>query len=428
MRSAPSAPQSGDRRKLKVCIIGSTYPRHHDDPLVPWLREAVGRMARRGHTMTVVVPSFEGLASHAIDGVPVLRFRYAPRAVERLTHDQGAPNKLRNPLYNLLAPPYIASGAAHLSFWTARHSFDLLHVHWPFPHSVLTSLPWTASLPTVATCHGAELALARKNRVIARTLRGSLLRAHALSCNSSHTRGEIERLCGRVADVIPYGTTVPDVGTGRTWGESRPARSEATLLFCGRLIQRKGVDYLLRALPRVLERRPVRFLVTGEGDRKAEWQKLAADLGLGDRVQFLGFVTTERLAELYRTADLYVHPAIFDDANDTEGLGVSIVEALFNRCPVVASSVGGIVDVIEHERSGLLVPEKDVEALAAAILRVLDEPGLAQRLGEGGRAFAERRFDWERITDETETLYYRAMDAARPRGRARSAAGDEVRA
>ena len=65
------------------------------------------RMARRGHDMTVVVPSFKGLPSHSIDGVPVLRFRYAPRAVESLTHDQGAPNKLRNPLYNLLAPPYI---------------------------------------------------------------------------------------------------------------------------------------------------------------------------------------------------------------------------------------------------------------------------------------------------------------------------------
>jgi glycosyltransferase involved in cell wall biosynthesis len=414
----PSKGTDSDIRRLKICVIGSTYPRSHDDPLVPWLREAVGRMARRGHEMTVVAPSFMGLPSHSIDGVPVLRFRYAPRAVEKLTHDEGAPNKLRNPLYNLLAPSYVASGAAHLSYWAARRAFDLLHVHWPFPHSVLASLALPRRrMPTVATCHGAELALARRSRVIARTLQHSLLRAHAVSCNSSHTRREVENLCGRVARVIPYGTTVSTSGPLRDW--SRP-RDPATLLFSGRLIQRKGVDYLIRALPRVLERKSVRLLVTGEGDRRGEWEELAAELDLSDRVHFLGFVSSARLAELYRTCDLYVHPAIFDDANDTEGLGVSLVEALANRCPVVASNVGGIVDVIVHEETGLLVQEKDENALAEAILRVLEDPGLGHRLGENGCEFAERHFDWERITDETEDLYRRAIALAK------SSAGAEL--
>lgn len=413
-------------QSLKICIIGSTYPRSDDDPLVPWLREAVGRMAARGHQMTVVVPSWKGLASHSIDGVPVLRFRYAPRAVESLTHDQGAPNKLRNPLYNLLAPSYIASGAAHLSFWAAQRGFDVLHVHWPFPHSVLASLALTRPrMPTVATCHGAELALARRSKIIASTLRRSLLSAHAVSCNSSHTRGEVERLCGRVAEVIPYGATVSTSGRPtRDWSRSPET---ATLLFSGRLIQRKGVDYLIRALPRVLARKSVRLVVTGEGDRRAEWEGVAAKLGLTDKVQFLGFVSNERLTELYQTSDVYVHPAIFDDANDTEGLGVSIVEALASRCPVVASNVGGIVDVIEHEATGLLVPEKDEGAIAAAVLRLLEDPGLARRLGETGREFAERHFDWERITDETERLYRRAIKLAK-RGSRGAPMSEEARA
>jgi glycosyltransferase involved in cell wall biosynthesis len=413
-----------DSRSLKVCVLGSTYPRSHDDPLVPWLREAVGRMAQRGHQMTVVVPSFKGLPSHSIDGVPVLRFRYAPRAIESLTHDQGAPNKLRNPLYNLLAPPYIASGAAHLSYWMARRGFDVLHVHWPFPHSVLASLaPTRHRMPTVATCHGAELALARRSRIIARTLQRSLLRAHAVSCNSSHTRGEIDRLCGRQAEVIPYGTTVSTGGPSRDW--SRPA-DPATLLFSGRLIQRKGVDYLIRALPRVLDRRAVRLFVTGEGDRRREWEALAAKLGVLDKVHFLGFVSTERLAELYQSCDVYVHPAIFDDANDTEGLGVSLVEALSTQCPVVASEVGGIVDVIKHEATGLLVPEKNGDALAAAILRVLEEPGLARRLGERGREFAQHHFGWGRITDETERLYHHAIEVSKTATRATSKAEERA--
>src|SRR5580704_12430954 len=98
-RTAPRV-ASGERPRLRVAAVASTYPRFHDDPLVPWLRESVGRLARRGHDMTVIAPSFSGLASHSIDGVPVRRFRYGMRAVETLTHDEGAPSKLgRNPLY-----------------------------------------------------------------------------------------------------------------------------------------------------------------------------------------------------------------------------------------------------------------------------------------------------------------------------------------
>jgi glycosyltransferase involved in cell wall biosynthesis len=397
------------RPKLKVCVIGSTYPRFQEDPLVPWLRESVGRMAKRGHEMTVVAPSFKGLESHSIDGVPVLRFRYAPSAVESLTHDEGAPSKLRNPFYNLLALPYILSGAAHLRTWASSRLFDVLHVHWPFPHALLPTLGAMRRMPRVATCHGAELAMARRSPVIAGILRRSLLSADVVSCNSSHTRSEMERVAGRSAKVIPYGATVRGTGTSVRGGQPN---DPALLLFSGRLIQRKGVDYLIRALPKVLERRDVRLLITGEGDRRREWEELAGSMGLSDKVQFLGFVSSERLAELYSTCDLYVHPAIFDDNNDTEGLGVVLVEALAHRCPVVASGVGGIVDVIHHEETGLLVAEKDETALAAAILRVLDDPALARRLGETGRTFAERHFDWERITDETEDLYYEAIDRA----------------
>jgi glycosyltransferase involved in cell wall biosynthesis len=398
-------------RTLEIGVIGSTYPRSHDDPLVPWLRESVRRLTRRGHRVTVMAPSFRGLASHSIDDVPVLRFRYAPRRIESLTHDEGAPNKLRNPLYHLLAAPYVASGTVHLARWAAQRRFDVLHVHWPFPHALLPELAVTLPrIPRVATCHGAELAMARRAPIIRTILRRSLLGADVVSCNSSHTRVQIERLCGRDATIVPYGSTVPSCPSVG----ARPTATDgvATLLFCGRLIQRKGVDYLIRALPRVLARRKVRLLVTGEGDCRKAWEELTHRLGLADSVHFLGFVSTERLADLYRTCDLYVHPAIVDDNDDTEGLGVVLIEALANRCPVVASAVGGIVDVIEHEKTGLLVPEKDEGALADALLRLLEDPLLARRLGDSGREFAIRHFDWERITDETERLYHEAVQLA----------------
>lgn len=397
-------------RGLKIAIIGSTYPRQHDDPAVPWQRQSVNRLAARGHQVTVIAPSFKGLKSHTIDGVSVRRFRYAPACIEALTHDEGAPNKLKNPLLKLLAIPYVISGMIYTTWLAARQRFDVIHVHWPFPHGVMAFPAATLfGTPIVMTCHGAELALGRKSKWIRNLLGRWLRRADALACNSSHTQAEIEKVSGRTATILPYGSTVA-VRDGVP--PTRSASAPATLLFSGRLIQRKGVDYLLRALPRVLEKRLVKLFITGEGDRRAEWEQLTARLGLQSHVEFLGFVSNQKLGELYQTCDLYVHPAIYDDNGDTEGLGVVLIEALANARPVVASGVGGIVDVIKHEETGLLVPEKNPEALAAAILRVLDYPSLAARLGQTGRAFAQRYFDWDRIVSETEDLYYDAILSA----------------
>jgi glycosyltransferase involved in cell wall biosynthesis len=151
------------------------------------------------------------------------------------------------------------------------------------------------------------------------------------------------------------------------------------------------------------------LLLTGDGDRRREWEELTRSLNLSHAVDFLGFVSNERLAELYRDCDVYVLPAIFDDRGDTEGLGVVLVEALSSAKPVVASAVGGIVDVIRHEETGLLVPEKDEAALAAAILRLLDDPDLAARLGAAGRKHAQNYFDWDRTVAATEALFYEAL-------------------
>ena len=398
-------------RPLKIAVLGSTYPRFHEDGQVPWLRESVNRLAARGHKVTVIASAFEGSRHHAIDGIPVYRFRYAPKRIENLTHDEGGPSKLRrNPLYQLLGVTYILGGMVQAFSWARRERFDVIQIHWPFPHGLIgLAAARACGGRTVATCHGAELAMARRKGWVRRILRFCLRQADRLSCNSSHTRDEIKTLCDREAQVIPYGATVRSAGTPKA---PRSAGQPATLLFSGRLIQRKGLPYLLRALPRVLQEKSVKLLVTGEGDCRQAWEALAGELNLSAHVEFLGFVSNARLAQLYRDCDLYVHPAIFDDRGDTEGLGVVLIEALQNARPVVASAVGGIVDVIQHEETGLLVPEKDERALADAILRLLHDPALAARLGEAGRKRAEWIFDWDRITAETEDLFNDACAAA----------------
>lgn len=391
--------------KLRIAVLGSTYPRTDDDHQVPWLRESVNRIARRGHKVTVIAPAFRGLGDQTIDGVPVRRFRYAPAAFEILTHGEGAPAKLaKSPLLKLVALTYILAGIWSTWRVCSRERIDVLHVHWPFPHGLMALLPkWLNGVRVVSSCHSAEIAMAAKSKLSTALLARCLQASEINAANSSHTARLVREISGEQAQVLPYGKTVK-VEAGPTFENPEPF-----LLFSGRLIPRKGVRYLLEAMPRILERHPIKLVITGDGPLRGPLEVQAETLGISRWVEFAGFVTNERLGELFRTCTAYVHPAIYDDFGDTEGLGVVLIEALCNRRPVIASKVGGIVDVIKDGETGLLVPEKNPEALASAVLRILNDPAEAARLGAQGSVYASRLFDWERITDELEGLYFAAL-------------------
>jgi glycosyltransferase involved in cell wall biosynthesis len=378
---------------------------------VPWLRESVNRIAARGHYVTVIAPSYAGSKNHFIDGVEIRRFRYAPARWEKLTHGEGAPNKLKkNPFLKLLALTYLVAGVYAVWKTCCRERVDVLHVHWPFPHGLMACGPaWLNGVKVVSSCHSAEIALAAQSKLSTWLLANSLHRSDAVTANSSHTARLVHSISGINAEVIPYGATVRIDEQQASEGEGEPP----LLLFSGRLIQRKGVDFLIRAMPQILAKRKVRLVITGDGHSRGQWETLSRRLGVSDAVEFAGFVSNERLSRLFRTCTVYVHPAIYDDRGDTEGLGVVLIEALRNRKPVVASQVGGIVDVIKDAETGLLVPEKDCDALAAAVLRLLEDPALARRLGEQGYVYAAEFFDWDRITDRLEAVYRRVCPSTR---------------
>ena len=393
----PTLCQVASQHSLRVGVLTSTYARSSNDPQVPWMRELNHRVKNEVEHLVVMGPSYKGLKSHEIDGVKVERFRYAPKNIEALTHDEGAPNKTRRLGPKLLAIPYLLCGIIAIFIWCVKHRINVLHVHWPFPHAIWALLPkYLLGVKIVSFSHGAELAMARRSPQI-RKLLGWLLRTcDECLANSSHTAAEVLAVSGVTAKVIPYGTSI-EVKTGSAPESNGPD----LLLFCGRLVQRKGIDVLLRAMPAVMARRDVRLVITGEGDCKEQWMKLSSELQLDDTVRFAGFVSNEELSDLYQKCSVYVHPAIFDDRGDTEGLGVVLVEALAYQRPVVASAVGGIVDVILHEKTGLLVPEKDSAALADAVLRVLEDKALACRLGSQGLEHVQQFFDWQRIAAQT---------------------------
>jgi phosphatidyl-myo-inositol dimannoside synthase len=284
----------------------------------------------------------------------------------------------------------------HAMWYCRQHQFDVIQVHWPFPHGVWGYLAGLSSgTPMTLHFHGAEVLLAKKVFFVQYFLRHALTHAISIFANSGFTAREVNLYSARPVHVVPYGSTL-ELGS-----EDKPAsQSMKQILFVGRLIERKGIEYLLQAVSLLPADLQWHLNIVGTGDAAETLRAITRRLGLEASVEFHGFVPNEALIHHYRQADLFVLPAITDHKGDTEGLGVVMIEALSYHTPVVASDVGGISDVIINGQTGILVPEKNPDKLAHAIVEILRHPEKARRLAQNGYQHVHTYFDWDRIVNE----------------------------
>ena len=182
------------------------------------------------------------------------------------------------------------------------------------------------------------------------------------------------------------------------------------LLSVGRLVERKGFDRALQALPRVLQSHPkVHYLIVGDGPYRQVLERIAAEVGISNHVTFAGEVTNEEIAKHYALCDVFVLPNRETADGNTEGFGLVFLEA--NACgkPVIAGCAGGAADAVQDGYNGLTVDGEDVSAIAGAILRLLEDPELCARLRTGGLERA-RNSDWRSRAEQFQAHCRRLLE------------------
>jgi glycosyltransferase involved in cell wall biosynthesis len=193
---------------------------------------------------------------------------------------------------------------------------------------------------------------------------------------------------------------------------SRPANDVPLLLFVAQLAERKGAPVLVEAC-RVLAGRGVAFrcVIVGGGPQKAQLAQLVTRYGLQDVVELTGALFQEQVKAYFERADVFVMPCLRTASGDMDGIPVALMEAMAMEIPTVSTFVSGIPELIEHERSGLLVDEKDVEGLADALQRLIGDAALRERLGKNGRQKVLREFDVDKSAGQLAALFERYVKA-----------------
>ncbi|HEX2717317.1 MAG TPA: glycosyltransferase family 4 protein [Gemmatimonadaceae bacterium] len=335
------------------------------------LHEIFGRIAARGHEVTLLCSGWPGCTPRAtVDGMDVHRVgtrytfpffahRYYSRRLAGAGHDVLIEDINKIPLYT--------------PRWGARRSMVVV------PHLFGTTVFQEAPLPLATAVWLAE-------RPLARVYSGLPFEAISESTADDLAARGIPRESVRVIYCgIDSRRYTPD-----------PAQRSPDPLFAylGRLRRYKGVDIVLRAFA-ALGRPDARLEIAGTGDHRPALERLARSLDLGDRVRFLGFISeAEKLALLRRAWALAF-------ASPKEGWGITNLEAAACATPVVASNSPGIRESVRDGETGILVPHGDVAAMSRALAEIAGSRELVERLGTNGRRFAEG-FTWDRAADETE--------------------------
>lgn len=386
---------------MNICMLSWEYPPRIVGGISRHCHGLARALARRGHRIHLVTLEFPGAPEfEEQDGVKIYRVRI----------EVGHPSFLSWVLlFNHFMEKKVGSLARDVDF-------DLIHAHdWLVALAGIASKTFLGK-PLVMTIHSTEEGRSQGiHTPDSSTLQGlewwGTYEAKRLIVTTQAMRHEVLgqfHLPVEKVDTIPNAVDVEgfqvDVDASEVKRSLGLRGSEHLVLFVGRLTSQKGVEHLIDAFPVVLHSHPdARLVIIGDGYMLEELRSRAESRGVGSATLFTRFVSDEDLVPLLKSADVQVVPSIY------EPFGIAALEGMAAGTPVVASSVGGLREVIQHGKTGVWVNPRDPSSIAWGIKSILSDRQYASRLVRNAKRQIEHRFNWDAVAAETERCYERAV-------------------
>lgn len=385
-----------------ILIVSPGYPRWKGDFTHPMVYNVARLLTQAGHRVKVLTIHYPKIPTYEeMDGVEVIRARYAPERYEVMGSEGGLVDDIRGSwLCRLLLVPMLAS----LAWQTLRQArrADLLLVQW-IPTAVV-GLPAKLFWGTPMILHSRTYPDTPFWRRVYRFL---LPFADGVIYNSSDNRRLTSELYAH------RNTTV--IGSGidlRQFARPTDARRKGEvweLITVARLVEFKGLEYAIKAVAELTSRgRRVRLTIVGEGPLRRDLEALSRELGVTDSVALVGAMAHDKIPQLLWRSDLFLISSIIDSKGRTEGFGAVILEAMAAGLPVTASAVGGITDIVDG-KNGVLVPEKDPIAIADAVESILSDRRAFEALERRGLEFVLKNYSDEAIRAKY-SEFFRSLD------------------
>jgi len=392
-------------KNKRILVLASTFPRWQGDKEPPFVYELSRRLAQH-FSVHILVPHAKNAAlTEQFDNLTVTRFPYFFKKYQTLAYNGGILSNLKqNPWRYGLVPFFMMAEFFALVRLLRREKFDAIHAHWIIPQGLIAVLArfFVKNPPSLlCTSHGGDL-FALRGKLFEKLKKFVLNQSTAITVVSQAMRKTVINfgIDSNKIQVIPMGVDVKN----RFVPDSSKRRNNS-LLFVGRLVEKKGLHDLLNALPLILEKHPeITLTIAGTGPDETALKNQASKLNLNQQVTFLGAVENSALPALYQSSEIVVFPSIIAKDGDREGFGLVLVEALACECAAVVSDLPAMQDIVKNNENALIFQQKNPAQLAEKVIQLLDDKELRLALGKQGRETMLNRYDWEIISTRYKSL------------------------
>jgi phosphatidyl-myo-inositol dimannoside synthase len=394
---------------LRVLLISQGFPKSVTDSTAPFMAAIVRSLVGRGHLVDVVLPYHPDFRYPAGEGFEFFPYRYSPAdSISPWGFGGSLKGSSRVSLKAALFLPAVVLSLRHrVTTLLSAVRYDVVHAHWLLPNGwVAAGAATRKAIPIVITLHGSDVAIAERVPLLRHLARSALSVAGAVTTVSDDLRRRSVRLG---ADPTTTRTVHLGVDTNLfTPHDVAPsvrarlgAEGEVVLIVAvGRLMEVKGFQYLIEAVSRL---DGVHLAIIGDGDLRGDLEAVARSSKAS--VTLTGNLDQPAVSDAMAAADIVVVPSVVSTAGNVDGLPTTLLEALSTGSPVVASAVAGIPEVVTNCENGLLVPEKDVDALSRALAELRDQPAVRDRLGAEARRRALSELNWNAVAEAFEQAY-----------------------
>lgn len=380
-----------DKRKKKLLVTASTFPRWKDDTEPRFVLDLASHMTDE-FDVTVLVPAAPGAKNREVlEGVQVIRYHYFPvHKWETLCYPGAIVPRIKEKKMRILLVPFLFI-SLYFHLWKILPEYDIVHAHWLIPQGIVQSF---FKKPYIVTGHGGDVVSLNKG-IIKKLKMKCLRKAGRVTVVSEYLKKRVQELVPEIEpEVISMGVDTRKFGRQYRVENYFGQGDKKVVLFVGRLAEKKGVAYLIEAMKQI----DALLVIVGNGPLRKTLEEQAKQVGK-DRIRFLGEKTHEELKKIYASADIFVAPSVTAKDGDQEGLGLVLLEAMASGLPVVASKSGGITQIIKDGENGLLCEEKCVWQLAENICALLNDECLYKKIAENGNRTV-KAYDYVQTTEK----------------------------
>lgn len=391
-------------QKKTILVLASTYPRWEQDHEPRFIHELCKRLTNQFNVIALVPDADRADPSGIFENVEVIRYRYAPKALQILVNNGGIVNNLKSYIWKwLLVPSFLIGQYLEAHKILKNRKIDIIHAHWLIPQGLIAkNLARKFNIPFIVTSHGGDL-YGLRGQILNQVKSQVAQSADAMTVVSSAMEYYLNdlKVTPKHLEVIPMGIDLQERFTTNKHLKRKPNE----LLFVGRLVPKKGVNFLIDAFSLLIKQYPeVKLKIVGFGPEESKLKAQTNQLNLNHAIEFVGALPQEELPKLYQTTSIFVAPFIRADNGDQEGLPVALMEAIGCGCPVVVGQVDGIEDLLGDDIHDIAINPKNVNEINQAIINILENPEQALARSERIRNNTISFIDWESVATRYASL------------------------